>query len=327
MEEKELISIIAAVYNVAPYLRGCLDSVLAQTYSRLEVILVDDGSDDGSAAICDEYAERDVRVTVVHQFNQGPSAARNTGLQYAHGEIISFVDADDRLHPRFCQLLYARMEETGADIAVGNYDFIHRIDEEKPEEIRENTVFTKTGYEAQFLFYNSAWCIQNGVVWLKLYRRRCLASLRFPEGRIHEDTYMMPMLFDQAEKVVYTDAVLYYYLVRPDSITGAYYKKRLDQLDAQEHVLRFYRERGYEALYTKACESYLHSIRNHYFDVRRYLPEEKALPGTLDQRFRRAYRQVRGPGLSRAAKLEFDLFCLNKRLYQIVWKLWLKVKK
>lgn len=325
MAEEELISIISAVYNVEPYLRGCLDSILAQTYSRLEVILVDDGSDDGSAVICDEYAKRDNRVLAVHQHNQGPSAARNTGLKYAHGEIISFVDADDRLHPRFCEILYRHMKETGADVSVGNYDFIHRIDEEKPEELREEQVFTKTGYEAQFLFYDSAWCIQNGVVWLKLYRRSCLDSLHFPEGRIHEDTFIMPAVFDQAKKAVYTNAVLYYYLVRPDSITGAYYTKRLDQLDAQENVLNFYKERGYKDLYIKAGESYLHSIRNHYFDVKRYLPEKKELPKRLDQRFREQYKQIRSV-LPRAARLEFNLFCLNKRLYRIVWKLWLKIK-
>ena len=219
------------------------------------------------------------------------------------------------------------MEETGADVAVGNYEFIHRIDEEKPDRIQETDVFTKTGYEAQFLFYNGAMCIRNGVAWLKLYRKRCFASIRFPEGKIHEDTFVMPFIYDIAKKVVYTDAVLYYYLTRPGSITGSYHLKRLDQLEAQEQVLGLYRDKGYKQLYAKAFESYLHSIRNHYFDVKRYFPQEREVLKGLDEKFRKSYKEAKAVSLPRAAKLEFSLFCLNKKLYQIVWKLWLKVKK
>ncbi|MCI8674012.1 MAG: glycosyltransferase family 2 protein [Lachnospiraceae bacterium] len=325
--QNELISVIVAIYNVEPYLPACLDSIRNQTYQNLDIILVDDGSTDGCPGICDAYGEMDDRIRVIHQANRGLSGARNTGIEHARGDIITFVDADDRLHLRFCEILYRHMEETGADVAVGNYDFIHRIDEEKPEQIWETDVFTKTGYEAQFLFYNSATCIRNGVAWLKLYRKRCFDEIRFPEGKIHEDTFVMPLIYDVAEKVVYTDAVIYYYLVRPDSITGRYHLKRLDQLEAQEQILGLYQKRGYQQLYAKAYESYLHNIRNHYFDVKRYFPQEKKVLRELNEKFRKRYKGERDVLLSRAARLEFDLFCLNKKLYQIVWKLWLKIKK
>lgn len=325
-ELTELISVIVAIYNVEPYLSVCLDSILNQTYANLDIILVDDGSTDGCPEICDAYQAKDSRVRVIHQPNRGLSGARNRGIEAARGEILTFVDADDRLHPDFCRILYGHMVETGADVAVGNYDFIHRIDEEKPDRTRETDVFVKTGYEAQFLFYNGAMCIRNGVAWLKLYRKHCFAGLRFPEGKIHEDSFVMPFVYETAGNVVYTDAVVYYYLVRPGSITGSYHLKRLDQLEAQEQVLGLYRERGYDQLYAKAYESYLHAIRNHYFDVKRYLPAEKQVRKMLDRKFKTKFREC-GLTFSAASELEFRLFCLNKTLYQVVWKLWLKVKK
>lgn len=325
-EQTELISVIVAIYNVEPYLPVCLDSILNQTYDNLDILLVDDGSTDGCPEICDAYAAKDSRVRVIHQSNRGLSGARNRGMEAAKGEILTFVDADDRLHPDFCKILYGHMARTGADVAVGNYDFIHRIDEEKPDRTQETDVFTKTGYEAQFLFYNGAMCICNGVAWLKLYRKHCFAGLRFPEGKIHEDSFVMPFVYETARKVVYTDAVVYYYLVRPGSITGSYHLKRLDQLEAQERVLGLYRERGYDQLYAKAYESYLHAIRNHYFDVKRYLPAEKQVLKTLDRKFKTKYREC-GLTFSAASELEFRLFCLNKTLYQVVWKIWLKLKK
>ena len=325
-EQGELISVIVPVYHIEPYLRGCLDSIAGQTYKNLDVILIDDGSDDGCPAICDEYAARDSRFRVIHQENRGLSAARNRGIEEAWGDILTFVDGDDRLHPRFCDILYRRMTEAGADVAVGNYDFIHQIDEEKEDRSQEQKVFVRTGYEAQFLFYDGAMCIRNGVAWLKLYRKALFENIRFPEGKIHEDTFVMPFIYDLAKTVVYTDAVIYYYLVRLGSITGTYHLKRLDQLEAQEGIIRLYRERGYRELYRKAYESYLHAIRNHYYDIKKYLPKEKSALKELDQKFRKKYKEECDVTFSRASELEFRLFCLCKPLYYAVWKLWLKLK-
>ena len=325
-DQGELISIIVPIYHIEPYLRGCLDSILGQTYRQLDIILVDDGSDDGCPAICDEYAAKDRRVRVIHQANRGLSAARNRGIEAAKGDILAFVDGDDRLHPRFCEILYRRMTETGADVAVGNYDFIHRIDEEKEDRAQEREIVTKTGYEAQYLFYDGSMCIRNGVAWLKLYRKSLFQTIRFPEGKVHEDTFVRPFIYDQAKTVVYTDAVIYYYLVRLGSITGTYHLKRLDQLEAQEGIIRLYRQRGWQELYRKAYESYLHSIRNHYFDIKKYLPGEKKALKELDQKFRQKYKVECDVRFSRASEFEFRLFCLNKTLYWIVWRVWLKVK-
>ena len=121
-----MISVIVPVYNVEKYLRQCLDSVLAQTYRELEIILVDDGSTDGSGAICDEYATRDSRIKVVHQQNGGLSSARNAGLDLATGEYVAFVDSDDYIHETMLELLYQALVENNADTVICNFE---RVDE------------------------------------------------------------------------------------------------------------------------------------------------------------------------------------------------------
>ena len=119
-EKRELISIVVPVYRIRDYLAGCIDSVLAQTYPYWELILVDDGSDDGSERICDDYAKRDPGITVIHQSNQGVSAARNQGVARAKGEYLAFLDADDRIEPQYLDVLYKDMAVQGADLVCCN---------------------------------------------------------------------------------------------------------------------------------------------------------------------------------------------------------------
>lgn len=117
MTESKKISVIVPVYNVGEYLRQCVDSILSQTYSNLEIIAVNDGSTDGSGAILDEYREKDIRLIAIHQENQGVSAARNKGLDVATGDYIAFVDADDYIHPEMYEKLVKALEDNQADIS------------------------------------------------------------------------------------------------------------------------------------------------------------------------------------------------------------------
>ena len=118
MKKKPLISVIVPVYNVESYLKVCVDSILAQTYENLEIILVDDGSKDSSGKMCDEYAEKDARIKVVHKKNGGVSSARNKGLDVASGEYIGFVDSDDSTKPNMFEILYKNMVTSDADVSV-----------------------------------------------------------------------------------------------------------------------------------------------------------------------------------------------------------------
>ena len=122
--QEDKISVIIPLYKVEKYIRGCIDSVISQTYRNLEIILVDDGSPDACGKICDEYAEKDSRIKVVHRKNGGLSAARNTGINFATGKYIAFVDGDDHIHPDMYSQLHFSILQSGADIAICNFLYV-----------------------------------------------------------------------------------------------------------------------------------------------------------------------------------------------------------
>lgn len=234
MVDQPLISLIVPVYNVEKYLDTCMESVLAQTYRNLQIIMVDDGAKDRSGQMCDLWAARDERIQVIHQKNRGLSGARNTGLEQATGEYIMFIDSDDVLSPQLCQTLYAVLD--GADISV--CDPAH-IFPDAPWEFsvsEDRTVLDPTEaicamwYQTSFL--PSAWG--------KLYRRSLFADRRFTEGRLYEDIDIMHEVFFDAKTIVYNPSRLYGYLHRENSITTASFGIRdLDILLIADKLLAF----------------------------------------------------------------------------------------
>ena len=125
----DLISVIIPIYRVELYLKECIDSVLNQTYKNMEIILVDDGSDDNCPNICDAYKKKDSRIQVIHKKNGGLSDARNAGIEIAKGEYICFIDSDDVIHPSFLQILYEDLIETGSDMSICHYEKVDKIPE------------------------------------------------------------------------------------------------------------------------------------------------------------------------------------------------------
>lgn len=152
---QDLISVIVPVYKVEKYLKRCVDSILAQTYPCLEVILVDDGSPDGCPAICDEYAREDRRVRVIHKENGGLSDARNAGIDAAKGKFLGFVDSDDYVHPRFYELLLQALKEEGADIAGCDVKKVCKTEkiEEKEQQPIQRTVYSGREATANLLHH------------------------------------------------------------------------------------------------------------------------------------------------------------------------------
>ncbi len=214
-----LISVIIPVYNTEKFLNRCVKSVLAQTYTNLEVILVDDGSPDNCPAICDEWARKDERVRVIHTPNRGTGAARNSGLGSAHGELIAFADSDDYLYPNMYQRLYELMTENDADLSVCEYT---RVDEEGnriPDLSKRLPDCVMTGEEAlNFSILpvkNYSWHVV--LPWNKLYKAEIFTTLRFPELRKPsggEDTAIIHRVFGAARKIIISDEELYYYVQR-----------------------------------------------------------------------------------------------------------------
>ena len=224
------ISIIVPIYNVEPYLRRCVDSLLKQSYADFELILVDDGSPDNCGAICDEYAAMDDRVCVIHKPNGGLSDARNAGLKIAQGAYIAFVDSDDWVTPDYLERMLTALVETGADIC--ECDLLRTGGEENLPAIEQRTpvVFSTADAMAQ-LIHDGAF---HQHVWNKLYRRDVIADILFPKGKTNEDEFWTYQVFGNAAKVVKISDVLYFYFQRPGSIMGETYSlKRLDALEAK----------------------------------------------------------------------------------------------
>lgn len=197
-----LISIIVPVYNVESYLEQCIDSILAQTYKNLEIILVDDGSTDRSGEICDRYAEQDSRIRVVHQVNNGSSRARNAGLEICHGDYLGFIDGDDYVAPDMYRILLDNLRREDADISVCDSYAVFPDHIEISE--HENVFFAFSGKKAAESLFIRNKTFSGGVkrvVWNKLYRRSVFFSengdcVVFPEKKesYGEDNYVTPMV-------------------------------------------------------------------------------------------------------------------------------------
>ena len=216
----ETVSIIIPVYNAERHLDKCVESVLRQSYREIEVLLVDDGSTDGSGAACDRWAEKDARIRAIHRENGGVSAARNTGLDAATGEYIAFVDSDDYLAADMIRNLTHALKADGADISICN---LQHVDEDGNSLERDPVLpiadEVLTGPEAIYRvsdYYHKGWYYL--FVWNKLYKKAVFSGIRFPEGKISEEDFVTHRLFMRCEKVACVSAVGYYYVQRAGSI-------------------------------------------------------------------------------------------------------------
>ena len=227
------ISIIIPVYKVEKYLNCCLDSVLSQTFSDFEVILVDDGSPDNCGKICDEYAKKDPRFCVIHKENGGISDARNAGLKVATGRYIGFVDSDDYIEPEMYAVLYRMIQEENADIAVcGMYNCFgsKRTVQYSPKE-----TFVCDGKQALAFMLEGKKV--EAVVCNKLYRKEFFHKYSFLKDKIYEDIFLLPSLFLSSDKVVVTTEHYYNYRHRAESITTSPYSEAAwDMVDAYKQA-------------------------------------------------------------------------------------------
>lgn len=210
----KLVSIIVPVYNVADYLYRCVESLVLQTYTDLEIILVDDGSTDQSGEICEELARSDERIHVFHKKNGGLSDARNYGIEHCSGEFITFVDSDDRIDLKACENLLNTALLENSDIVVGC--IIHEYSDGTimyDEKIFENEI-TIDGKEAVKKILEGKGYSACG----KLYRKNVFDKIRFPKGKLDEDFATAYKVFYEASKVTYITEYVYFYFKRPGSI-------------------------------------------------------------------------------------------------------------
>lgn len=237
MNQLPLISVIVPVYKVEAYLDRCLLSLTGQTYENLEILLVDDGSPDNSGAICDAWAERDKRIRVIHQENQGGGPARNAALDVARGELLAFVDSDDYIDKNFYSHLYSLLQQ-GADIAECGY--VDTLDDAAVLGGGSTAPEFASRQEAMALHIRDQSFRQ--VIWNKLYRRHVAEGIRFPVGTKIDDEYYTYQLLGRAQRLVRSGYVGYAYRQQPDSIMhGRFSLKRVQSLDAKQQRLCYIR--------------------------------------------------------------------------------------
>lgn len=262
------ISVIVPIYNVEKYLENCVSSIIKQTYTNLEIILVDDGSTDSSKIICDDLAAKDSRIKVIHKENGGLSSARNEGMKIATGELIGFVDSDDYIIPEFYEYLYDMLEKNNADISEGKFlriseelmsnaerILIDKNNEVKIEEIVSNNL------DALYTLYgiNEEEYVQKVVVWNKLYKKELFENIIFPEGRLHEDEFTTYKLLYKSKKIVSSNKFIHGYMQTQKSIMRTEIKqKRIDDcLESILSSLEFFHEKNMYELETKIMMRYL----------------------------------------------------------------------
>ena len=289
------ISIIIPVYNVKDYLDRCLNSVISQTYTNIEIILVDDGSTDGSSAMCDDWKYRDDRIKVVHKENGGLSSARNKGLDIATGEYVGFVDSDDWIEANMYELLYRAIKEASADLALSNMVIAKTVKDKAENKEYKSTVLNKEDlYKVFFRVsdYNINYCVCD-----KLFKRNTIGNHRFTEGIILEDIDFMFPFIQKCNTAVQINQSLYYWFYNYGSITrkcvsekdkDVFYvwKKIVDETKILSPELEYYAKmnlcRAHMGIIAKACKfgvsetytdwendrnTYVKYLRRNYFKL------------------------------------------------------------
>lgn len=316
------ISVIVPVYNVENYINRCIDSIINQTFTDLEIILINDGSLDNSGKICDEYLEIDERIKVVHKENGGLSSARNSGLELATGEFIGFVDSDDYIKNDMYEQLLVACNINSADISMcGRYNV---------SEIGElNQLFSLDRQE----IWSSKVAIENLLTWNnidssvcdKLFYHKLFDHIRFPLGKYNEDIFVMVKILFEANKIVHIGLSKYYYYHRSNSITTEKFsEKKLDLLEASSQVVNFVEE-YYPEIRQKAISFhlkgiiYLLSILHKKEIKKRYNNSYKMLKSLLDSSIMTIIfnKYIKLTDKIRALLLYTNLYSLALKIYDL----------
>ena len=238
-----LISIIVPVYNVEKYLKRCVDSLLQQTYKNIEIILVDDGSPDNCGIICDDYANKHDNIKILHQKNQGLSAARNNGVKISRGEYISFVDSDDYVITEYIEILYSALIQYGADISAAGIFYVtnEKVSPSEPPEKVYSDLLTKEKMIFKMYHYEGT----NDACWGKLYKRSIIEDNPFPVGKMYEDLITVGKIVSECDKIAYSSKCIYYYVKCENSILNSKLtQKHIDDgIDAAKQLVVLIQEK------------------------------------------------------------------------------------
>ena len=275
------ISIIVPVYRAEKYLNACVDSILRQTYADFELVLIEDGSPDQSGAICDEYAQKDDRVRVIHQPNQGQAAARNHALPMTQGRWLCYVDSDDMIHPQMLEHLYRAAVESGAGISM--CQFLEAP--EPPENYEQPADFSYqllTMDEPTLTELHDRDQYPGWVACAKLIRRQCVEGYPFQTGRVYEDNEAVTRWLLPAKTLAMLPTQLYFYRTNPESTTKSQFSlKKLDYLWALESMIGYFQSMGYHTLAQRFLTRYVEAAASACYGVRNELKRPELANGIL----------------------------------------------
>ena len=288
----DVISVIVPVYNVEKYLRRCVDSILAQSFTDFELILVDDGSPDRCGEICDEYAKSDPHIHVIHQKNAGQAAAKNAGLDLVYTELktawITFIDSDDWVHPAYLETLLSAAKEHKTEVAVCNL-----IETDGTWTSPSDLSFSASRMSPESLWLKNRLAATIPVC--KICSVAAFQGFRFPVGKVHEDEFLLYRILFSYPEIAYVDTQLYYYFQNPDGITlqKKWTPERADSLEAFSEQCVYFHSEGYllaEELSAQGlfigCAEVLQNLLTLY-------PEEKKLISKNRFLMRRVWRRYK----------------------------------
>lgn len=313
-EKLPLISVIVPVYNVERYLHECVDSILAQTYISLEIILIDDGSSDSSGEICDDYAKKDNRVIVIHKENGGLSSARNAGIDVVGGEYVTFIDSDDYIEKDMIFVLYNNLIKYDANISVCSYYASYVTSNEALIDTNEILVLNKEQAIEQ--------CLKGEALTVsacfKLYEKYIFDKIRYPVGKYCEDAFVIVDVLSRAEKVVVETTPKYYYRQRKGSIMHNF-KRAEDEIEARKHIFEKL-EADYPNLHKAGKIQLLRATYRIFTEIinsknYRDIPQYREIFSTIRKNHKFIAENI---GLNLKGKVVFWTLRVNVRLYKLL---------
>ncbi len=328
MVDSQLISIIIPVYNVKEYLENCLNSVKTQTYTNLEILLIDDGSTDGSEELCESFAAKDSRFRVIHQVNSGASAARNRGIEEARGTYVAFLDSDDWLEPDAYETLYRLAEQEKADIAFGLGERMYRKELNIVPD-GQVTVLEKDAILDTYMRDEIRHPYIQKALWDKLFKREIIGTIRLPETILMgEDGVFNTKVFCRAKRVAFISRIIYHYRdERPGNISGNRVTDRIfkDRIPAMLEQIQDLKQAGRADLARYKTLAFYRELQRLYY--RTYTsgnPNKKQIMKELYSYFCARKREVREScryeGASIGYRLKMESFLITPVFYCMYMK-------
>lgn len=321
MKKEDLISVVVPVYNVEKYITKCVDSIIDQTYTNLEIILVDDGSPDKCGEICDKYAKTDKRIKVIHKKNGGLSDARNAGIVNSKGKYITFIDSDDYIDSNYVELLYKTIIENDADISIASHRVLYN---KKQIDKSTNKEFCTNSEEIlEKILYDDGVDLSS---WGKLYKIELFNDIKFPVGRVYEDSATTYKLVDLSEKIAVCSKAVYNYVIRNNSISNnSFTKKKLDLIISTKEMTDFVKKKYPDlekAANRRLMYSYLSTLSQLAMSKKKFPNQQKEIMAYIKNN---RFNILKDKKVPKRDKVAIITTIFGFKAYQFVWDVYRKI--